>query len=736
MLLAVSAAAEERFSIREGDNLNLLFRDGEAAAHAVVTARGRKPRIVVAFPAGNAGAGLWFEGSESPADWFQAPGGLSRDGKGVSFDVTASTGLLRLRRVMLDSVRALRDYSQGAHGGREDALAQAAEGLRGLPPDERERLEAGGLSLEGLEAWRALPGERRADGSWLWARKALGSGAPYELTLRPGKGTRLATGAAGGPPVLEGDGGKIRFRVSASAGYPPLAPLPAAALLNERGRRCAERGEPRLREAARNLAFLSYREKFLAGSWQYLTYFGRDTLVSVRALAPVLTVDAVEAGLRSVLDRLSPEGEVAHEEDLGDQAVYRRLQEAFATRGSTKPLSLPLDAPIHDYKMIDGEFLLPLLAAEYAERAGRERFASFLKAASPAGPSYGERLALAAGRVLALTAPYADARRAGKRGPELARHLIRLKPGVSVGDWRDSEEGLGLGRYPSSVNVGIAAAAARAYAKVLTAGVEAGDGALGAALRRAGGGAALESVASAWDRAGEHFLVSLGAGAMRTRLRRYLERGLAPEERAYFEAADLGGATLREFVTGRKTPEGLERGLSFWALSLDSEGRPIAVQSSDAGFALEGGALSPEDAERAAMLLALPFPVGLASPVGLLVANPAFSEREEDYARFGKDRYHGAVAWSWPISVARRGLAARLAAAPKGSSLELRLRRALDAARAGEKAVAGLRASELWSWEVRDAKLLPVPFGAGATDATEANAVQLWSTLNLASDCE
>lgn len=56
----------------------------------------------------------------------------------------------------------------------------------------------------------------------------------------------------------------------------------------------------------------------------------------------------------------------------------------------------------------------------------------------------------------------------------------------------------------------------------------------------------------------------------------------------------------------------------------------------------------------------------------------------------------------------------------------------LAAAKAGEAAVKGLRNSELWSWSVEGGRIVPAAFGAGASDATESNAVQLWSTLNLA----
>ena len=43
-----------------------------------------------------------------------------------------------------------------------------------------------------------------------------------------------------------------------------------------------------------------------------------------------------------------------------------------------------------------------------------------------------------------------------------------------------------------------------------------------------------------------------------------------------------------------------------------------------------------------------------------------------------------------------------------------------------------LRRSELWSWDVRDGRMTPVPFGQGAAHHTESNAVQLWSTVYIA----
>ena len=134
-----------------------------------------------------------------------------------------------------------------------------------------------------------------------------------------------------------------------------MTPLPEAQLLNTSAEADAT--------ARHALTFLSYQEKFLAGSWRFNTYFGRDTLMSVRLLMPVLTPAAVEAGLGAVLTRLSPQGEVAHEEDIGEFAILDHLR-----AGQSRS-----DAPVFDYKMIDGSFMLAPVAAEWLLSDARNR---------------------------------------------------------------------------------------------------------------------------------------------------------------------------------------------------------------------------------------------------------------------------------------------------------------------------------------------------------------------------
>ncbi len=79
-----------------------------------------------------------------------------------------------------------------------------------------------------------------------------------------------------------------------------------------------------------SLSFLSYTNKLLAGAWHYLTYFGRDTMLTLLLMQSVMSLGengAVEAAIGSVIERISrADGSTCHEETLGDYATYQNLQ--------------------------------------------------------------------------------------------------------------------------------------------------------------------------------------------------------------------------------------------------------------------------------------------------------------------------------------------------------------------------------------------------------------------------
>lgn len=93
-----------------------------------------------------------------------------------------------------------------------------------------------------------------------------------------------------------------------------------------------------------SLSFLSTSSKILTGAWRFFTYFGRDSMISLLLLNPILSEGkggALEVGLSAVLERIDQGGRVCHEEDIGDHPA---AEAALAGHGSH-------DAQ-YDYKMV------------------------------------------------------------------------------------------------------------------------------------------------------------------------------------------------------------------------------------------------------------------------------------------------------------------------------------------------------------------------------------------------
>ncbi|ORX37141.1 hypothetical protein BD324DRAFT_650750 [Kockovaella imperatae] len=101
-------------------------------------------------------------------------------------------------------------------------------------------------------------------------------------------------------------------------------------------------------------AFLAYESKFLAGGWRFLTYFGRDTMLALRLLLPVISTTSAESILGAVLERANETGTLCHEETVGDYASFINIGNNQSYLGNT---------PYYSYIMLDTDFLLlPVLS--------------------------------------------------------------------------------------------------------------------------------------------------------------------------------------------------------------------------------------------------------------------------------------------------------------------------------------------------------------------------------------
>ena len=618
------------YAVREGQTENRFFRRGPVAAHVLATS-GETPRLVVSFPAGNAGIGLWFRG----------PAELAIDGsvkpveqgsmRGVAFTLRSSAAELTIAKAILGGNWSLREW---------------------VPPELTfpklvNRVELGRIARATFDGKHHIEVRLEPQGGATSERAGDG------LVLRAKEGARSLT-----------------VRLTALTDEKPLTPIPASELLTD-----ARGADPAMLRA---LAFLSYREALLAGSWRFLNYFGRDTLLSVRMLMPAARPDLVEAGLGSVIDRLAPDGRVAHYEESGEFVTLRHIAQKDGG---------DLRAPYFEYAMVDDDFLLaPVLADYFATPAGAGRAAGFLARKTPSGETYARALRRNLDLVMKAAAPYAA-------DPKW-QNLIAFDPKYPWGDWRDSNEGYGGGRITWNINVALVPAALRATAALL------GQSDPAAAARAT----AMEKV---WrEKPAAHFQVAFDPGEAQRRTA------------AYARKLGLEVALPSEPVV-------------IDAIALDKQGAPIAIQHSDDGFALLFGEPPPDYLARVADRITSPFPAGLMTSVGVVVANPAYAS-EALQKTFTNAHYHGTVVWSWQQAMLAAGLARQLARRDLDAITRNRLQSAQERLWAAIKEMRAQAAGELWSFVVRNGRIVYLPFGEASGHKDESNAAQLWSTVYLA----
>lgn len=641
------------FRMDAGGQINAFYRQDKVAAHLLVRSS-TKPRLLVVFPAGNSGTGLWFDDTAQPVNWsldtppaaLSAPDAHGRPLYGIGADVSVDTSTLTIRQGVLSNVRFLRDFNGGATIPQQILTAPTVQGSAAQ-----------------------------------WQRDRIDGAPGYSLRITLRDGGSIAP-AAGGKLVLRAPAGShtLRLHVDALSGETPLSPITHADLL-------APSANPD--PVSQNvLEFLSFHDKLLAGSWQYDTYFGRDTLISVRMLMPVLEPAAIEAGLSSVLSRLSTDGKVAHEEGIGEFALVDNQKNG-------KPND---PTPTYDYKMIDSDYLLAPIAAAWLidDTRGQARAAAYLAQRGSDGQTNGARLVVNLLHVATTAQPFAQQ-------PSVA-NLIHLRPGEIVGNWRDSTDGLGGGVYPYDVNAVLVPAALRAANAFLTRGLL--DPYLDAGQRATLANTANQ--AATWEtQAPPLFQVSVPAAQAATDVSAYAPSAGVP-------AGAAPGAPL-----------------AFYALSLDQQGNPVPVMNSDGGFALLFGTPPDDQLQRIVTDVTRPFPAGLVTDAGMLIANPAYASQAL-WPKFTSSAYHGTVIWSWQQAMWVAGLDRQLARQDLSAATRTLLAQARQTIWQVISNGRDMRTSEMWTWSYVNGKYQTDAFGTRSADATEANAAQLWSTTYLA----
>jgi hypothetical protein len=577
------------------------------------------------------------------------------------------------------------------------------------------------------------------------------------------------------------DGERIEFEVAVTTDSEALTPLGRERLFNEAFEDYTERQrseadslrrslteeeatrDPRLVALRRferqilGLELLSSEQKLMASLPNYATYFGRDQMMSALMLEPISSVDLQELVIASVLRKLAPSGNVSHEEALGGQAIREAAVEYSAlireweisrgryTESAAQHLNRArevlenLQSVRENYHMVDDDFQLSVLVDRYLSRsdARAERKRQFLTESAGAGPSHLEVLMRNLAFATELARPYAEQPTA----TNLVSFFRRDDEGWLPGSWRDSRVGYGGGRFAMDVNVVWVPKALEAIERILQGVDELGLSAAEALSRVSvevsaletylQDPAALRAAITTWREARQHFEVRLEVSEIRRRVEAAL-RPLPPQEREYWRRRldDEGAA---------------EQPLSFLALSLDSQGQPVAAASTDpatelflTGYTEEilHGSTDPATVLELLDAIVRPYPVGLfVAGLGPLVVNDAYASSAVQQS-FRDDLYHSPrVVWGREVNLLLLGLAHQINAAYDDSG---RLRDESDAFRSyvetlrdalettGEAVEAsGLSHNELWSYSIDDGTLHPIRYGTSSD-------IQLWNVTDLA----
>jgi hypothetical protein len=477
---------------------------------------------------------------------------------------------------------------------------------------------------------------------------------------------------------------------------------------------------------------LSSREKLMAGLPAYATYFGRDMLVSALVMRPVWRDEMSAFVVAAVLRKLSPSGQVSHEEALGGQAtreaaaeyselVRRYLDAERRGRNAESRVLLTRAGNVlrnhrrtrENYHMIDDELQLPILAARWLSDpdVAPERKRAFLADSSDGNGPRLYRLIHELALVSHMTLPYA--------ANPVANNLISFAPrdtGWGSASWRDSGAGYAGGRYAMDINTIWAPHALESIMTIVkelrALRLPLGDprGADSLFVRYARDTASLRRAIDSWWGASRHFVVRLGPDEVRSRVSARLA-AMRPADRDYWTKVVASTGADRD-------------SLVFLALALDREGQPIGVANSDPATALFlHGHESRAEILRDVRVFVRPFPVGLfIERVGSVVANDAYAT-PPIWSSFERDSYHGPrVIWGREINLFLAGLAGHINTT-RDAAFGAELRNALVRVNAAAEA-SGFQ-SELWSYEVREGRVVPVRYGISSD-------VQLWSTTDLA----
>ncbi|KAJ4128216.1 hypothetical protein NW768_008504 [Fusarium equiseti] len=662
------------------------------------------PRLIVAWPAGNSGICTFFEPQSEKNGTLAIElinstvgsplGVINRDEEDSEYPFVGVKGVLsfntsaNLTVAILGSIRNIRDFTEGP-----SILSPIIQNATNIT-----RARNGGVLI-----------------SRLW----LDNITTTNLLLQPWENKQNSISIDEGTASF----GAGFYHFAASFNYPQLKQLSPRQVLNNQSQSLIRKEKSQVG----SLSFFSYTDKLLAGGWRFLTYFGRDTMIAALLLEPVLSVgnsSALEAVIGAVLERINrTDGSVCHEETIGDYATFLNLQKGVVST-----------APGFTYPMIDTDFFLPVLMERYFS-ALPDRIKPLLS--TEAGDvdvanrnvTWGGLSYINAQKIMNIT-------RAFEKEQDV-KNLIQLKKGELVGQWRDSTYGLANGRIPFDVNCALVPAALYAISK----------------LAKVSGVYPNNSITKDWSMTAER-----RAKIWEDRTLSLFQYNVTIEEATSRLDDYIDTNTFYDGPTNAKSLSNYSSSgtLVDYAIAINTTKDPDRIQITHTDTAFRLFLLNSTNDEQlttflnaTANAILRPFPAGLSTPYGIVVANPALANNKEITAGFPNSAYHGTVIWSWQLALMAKGLERQLARCSSKSEDDTpSFCDNDDVHNTAKNAYNHLwdiiednserLQSEVWSWSYSEkggyqfAPLGTLPPPPGLGSGTESNVRQLWSLTFLA----
>ncbi|MEK6774092.1 MAG: hypothetical protein AABY64_09130 [Bdellovibrionota bacterium] len=514
-----------------------------------------------------------------------------------------------------------------------------------------------------------------SDGALIIRRTSLNGLAEYYLKVIPAVDTKIVETASG-----------IEFRSSTEVRFKVQA-LNSEKLLTAVSPRDIFKAEVLAKMSPEKLqafSFLLYKEKLMAGSPRYLTKFGRDSIFTLSVLMNAMKPEAIENLLDATMSSMnSKTGAISHEQHEGDFASFVRLKEGKKVKGVNKP--------IEDYKMIDDDFAFVLALGKYA-KLYPERMNAFLNAKDQRGIPHHKLTEKLFANIDKSTAAFRD-------NPVFS-NLIKLHRDEKTGQWRDSENGLGGGIYPFDVNAAFVPAALKALTELYSQPKS--------QLYDLQKAESLKHSYEVWNtHAAPLFEVRISAAQARSMGETYLQ------------SLNIDPVRLSEAP---------KEDLAFPAISLDKKGRPIRIMHSDDSIMMTFGSPSLDYLRTVSQRIDNLFPYGLKTPVGILVANPAFTSTDMQ-KKFDETKYHGRVSWAMQEDLLVYGINRQLGRSDIPADLRTALIHSKTEVEKVIQSKSKMAGTEVFSIFYLDNNWVAIPFRGDA----KSNSNQLWSHLRIAS---